>query len=185
MATTTRTTAKDTTACVGCGVPGCDNPADPAAFGVCLAHRAEELGAERNHVFGRTYDDLIHEMRRVKADEAQRLVRETAERLKQREREWWSDSSDRRGRAILRKIVQRFAEDVARGRSRNESLAAASWAAGRLVAGHELDEADARRDLLDAARGVGLPEHEARGVIRRRFVAAQQRPRVLAERRAA
>ena len=185
MATTSRTTVKDTTACAACGVPGCDNPADVAAFGVCLEHRAEEFGVVRDNEFGRTYDDLIHEWRQVEADEAQRLLREATERLKRREREWWSDSSDRRGRAILRKIVQRFAEDVAQGRSRNESLAAASWAAGRLVAGHELGEADARRDLLDAAREVGLPEHEARGVIRRRFVAAQQRPRVLAERRAA
>lgn len=178
-------TTTTTSAPTECGVPSCDNPAHPCAWGVCLEHRSEEVAAQRNLDFGRDYDDMIHEFRRAEADEARRLQQQAAERLKQRKREPWSDSSDRHGRAILRQIIQQFGEDVRSGRSRNEALVAASWAAGRLVAGHELGEADTRRDLLDAARAVDLPEHEARGVIRRRFVAAQKQPRVLEDRRAA
>ena len=185
MATTTRTTAKDTTACAGCGVPGCDNPADPAAFGVCLEHRAEELGAERNQVFGRTYDDLIHEWRTVELDKLEHMRKIAAEARRKREQQWWRDTSYRRGRAVLMLIVKKFGEEVAQGRGRNEALTAAAWATGRLVAGREIEGGDAWAELTIAAKEVGLKPGEARGVIRRQFAKARQQPRVLAERRAA
>jgi len=171
-----------------CGVPGCSASPGPGTCGVCAEHRAQELEAQLDA------DQLLAlevELAVIRGEEAQ-AERQQAERLaelrRERERSTWArdrDVHEKRVAGVMRAVLRQFEADIANGRDRNGALTGAAWAVGRLVAGGEVAEESGRAELLDMAAAVALSEHEARGVIRRRFAAAQKSPRMLEHRRAA
>ena len=153
-----------------CAVPSCEQP--PAAEGVCSAHwlEADEAvnGAAR-------CEAAILEQRAVdqaRAEKDRERVRESARlRLLDRDRG--------RGDRVLAKIVERFWAEAGAESGRNRALAGAAWAAGRLVAGGELDEDSVRRDLVAEGVAAGLPAHEATYVVGKQMQRARAEPRAL------
>ena len=153
-----------------CAVPSCEQP--PAAEGVCSAHwlEADEAvnGAAR-------CEAAILEQRAVdqaRAEKDRERVRESARlRLLDRDRD--------RGDRVLAKIVERFWAEAGAESGRNRALAGAAWAAGRLVAGGELDEDSVRRDLVAEGVAAGLPAHEAKYVVGKQMQRARAEPRAL------
>ena len=79
------------------------------------------------------------------------------------------------GRAVLRGELDQL-RAAARG-TRNHSLNRAAFAIGQVVAGGELDESHARRELLTTALAIGLAEPEARQTLESGFTAGVREPR--------
>jgi len=139
--------------------------------GVCSAHWLEA-------------DEAAHGAERIEAEllaiRSEALV---AEERRQRELEEARarravDPFDRPGEKILNRIVDRFWADAAQG-GRNNALAGAAWAAGRLVAGGELGQEETTRRLVTEATQAGLPWREAQDVVRGQIARAKAKPRVL------
>ena len=143
-------------------------------FGVCSAHwlEADEAahGAER----------IEDELRQIRADEAAAEDRRLVDLERARARRPAFDDS-RKADGILNKICDRYWNDAAKG-GRNNALAGAAWAAGRLVAGGELPEKPTTERLVTEAVASGLPRSEAMDVVRGQFRHAAKSPRVLTHR---
>ena len=154
-----------------CAVPNCQQP--PAMEGVCSAHwlEADEAvnGAAR-------LDAAIAEQREVERVRAL----EDRERLKETARLRALDPQRDRVDRVLDKIVERFWREASAESGRNRALAGAAWAAGRLVAGGELDEARAVQVLVHEGHASGLPSHECTYVVKKQITRARTRPRALA-----
>jgi len=154
---------------VTCAVPRCQEL--PVTFGVCSAHwlEADEAahGAER----------IEDELRQIRADEAAAEDRRLVELERARARRPAFDDS-RKADGILNKICDRYWNDAAKG-GRNNALAGAAWAAGRLVAGGELPEKPTTERLVTEAVASGLSWREAMDVVRGQFRHAAKSPRVL------
>jgi hypothetical protein len=142
--------------------------------GVCSSHwlEADEAtcGADR----------LEAELRQVRADE-QAAERRRIALLKEASRRRTVNPSDQRAERILDAIVSRFYQE-ATDAGRNNALAGAAWAAGRLVAGGELQPEDTLNRLVSEGVAAGLPLREARDVVRGQFRHAEKNPRVLTQR---
>jgi len=67
--------------------------------------------------------------------------------------------------------------------SRNHALNRAAFAISQVVAGGELDESYARKELLTTALAIGLPEPEARQTLDSGFTAGARQPRSAPHRR--
>lgn len=152
-----------------CAVPLC--PMDAVMQGVCSSHwlEADEAahGAER----------IAQELIQICADEAAAEVRRL-QMLEQARRNRPAFDDSRKAEAILNKICDRYWNDSAQG-GRNNALAGAAWAAGRLVAGGELPEKSTTERLVTEAVASGLPWREAMDVVRGQFRHAAKSPRVL------
>jgi FKBP-type peptidyl-prolyl cis-trans isomerase (trigger factor) len=145
---------------------------DPVMQGVCSAHwlEADEAarGAER----------IEHELRQVHAEQAESKVRQ-AQMLREAARLRTLQPETDRVQRILEKIVARFWSEAAEESGRNQALAGAAWAVGRLVAGGELAEAEAVQRMVAEGTQAGLPAHEADYVVRQQVRRARVKPRVL------
>jgi hypothetical protein len=154
-----------------CAVPSCQQPT--TMEGVCTAHwlEADEAvnGAAR-------LDAAIAEQHEV--DQAR--AAEDRERLKEAARLRALDPQHDRVDRVLDKIVERFWQEASAESGRNRALAGAAWAAGRLVAGGELDEARAVQVLVHEGHASGLPSHECTYVVKKQIARARTRPRALA-----
>ena len=141
--------------------------------GVCSSHwlEADEAvnGAAR-------LDAAIAEQREVERVRAL----EDRERLKETARLRALDPQRDRVDRVLDKIVERFWREASAESGRNRALAGAAWAAGRLVAGGELDEARAVQVLVHEGHASGLPSHECTYVVKKQITRARTRPRALA-----
>ena len=153
-----------------CAVPLCEEQV--TMEGVCSAHWLEA-------------DEVAHGAARLDAalEEAHQLQREKERRERAhlermaRLRELAPDR-DRQDR-VFRRIVDKFWQEAAGESGRNRALAGAAWAAGRLVAGGELDGAEVTNTLISEGERCGLPHHEAKYVVTRQMERARQRPRAL------
>ncbi len=155
-----------------CAVPRCSE--DAVMQGVCSGHwlEADEAvyGAERLEA------ELIAAREdALRAEESQNAELEMARQRRQRAA---ADPFDRPGERILNRIVDRFWADAGQG-GRNNALAGAAWAAGRLVAGGELQHEETVRRLVLEATQAGLPWREAQDVVRGQVSRAKEKPRVL------
>jgi hypothetical protein len=139
--------------------------------GVCAAHWLEADEAAHGA------DRIEAELRQVRADEAAEEARRLA-MLEQARRSRPAFDARRAAEGILNKICDRYWNDAAQG-GRNNALAGAAWAAGRLVAGGELEEKVAGQRLVTEAVASGLPLREAMDVVRGQFRHAEKSPRVL------
>lgn len=153
-----------------CGVPSCEERV--VLEGVCSAHwlEADEAvnGAAR-------CEAAILEQRAVDQARAQK----DRERVKEAARMRVLDKDRDRGDRVLTKIVERFWAEAGAESGRNRALAGAAWAAGRLVAGGELNEDSVTRDLVAEGVAAGLPAHEAKYVVARQMQRARAQPRAL------
>jgi hypothetical protein len=142
--------------------------------GVCSSHWLEADEAAHGA------DRLEAELSAIRAEEA-----EEAERRRQLVTAAASRRNQLHGhdhaQRILEAIITRFYTDAAQG-GRNNALAGAAWAAGRLVAGGELAEKPAAERLVTEGVAAGLPWREARDVVRGQFRHATKNPRVLERR---
>jgi hypothetical protein len=156
---------------VTCGVPQCEEQV--TMEGVCSSHwlEADEAvnGAAR-------LDAAIAEQHEV--DQAR--AAKDRERLKEAARLRALDPQHDRVDRVLDKIVERFWQEASAESGRNRALAGAAWAAGRLVAGGELDEARAVQVLVHEGHASGLPAHECTYVVKKQITRARMRPRALA-----
>ena len=153
-----------------CAVPNCQELSVTA--GVCSAHwlEADEAarGAERiEHELA-----LIHreereakarQLEQLKAAAALRKIRPDADRVQR----------------IVDAIVSRFWSEAAADSGRNQALAGAAWALGRLVAGGEVQDDQARALLISEGVKAGLPWAEARDTVAGQMRRARVNPRVL------
>lgn len=83
------------------------------------------------------------------------------------------------GRAALEAEASKVA--AAPGGQRNETLNAAAYSLGQLVAGGVLDQGEVESALLDAANAAGLTDGEARATIRSGMTAGEREPRTAPE----
>jgi len=157
---------------VRCSVPQCH--ADVAMQGVCSAHWLEADEAANGA------EQIEDELRQIRADGAAAEDRRLVEIERARARRPAFDDS-RKADGILNKICDRYWNDAAQG-GRNNALAGAAWAAGRLVAGGELEEKAAGQRLVTEAVASGLPLREAMDVVRGQFRHAEKSPRMLTHR---
>ena len=153
-----------------CAVPNCQQP--PAMEGVCSAHwlEADEAvnGATRLYA-------AIAEQRAVDLAREEKARERVAEAARLRAMDPQRDRLD----AVFRQIVERFWQEASAESGRNRALAGAAWAAGRLVAGGELDENTVSRDLVAEGVAAGLPVHEAKYVVGKQIQRARRQPRAL------
>jgi hypothetical protein len=154
---------------VTCAVPRCQELSVTA--GVCSAHWLEADEAAHGA------DRIEQEMRQARAEEAAEEARRLA-MLEQARRSRPAFDAKRSAEAILNKICDRYWNDAGQG-GRNNALAGAAWAAGRLVAGGELEEKETVQRLVTEAVASGLPLREAMDVVRGQFRHAAKSPRVL------
>jgi len=154
---------------VTCAVPRCQELSVTA--GVCAAHWIEADEAAHGA------DRIRQELARARADEAAEEVRR-AEMLEQARRRRPAFDESRKADGILNRICDRYWNDAGQG-GRNNALAGAAWAAGRLVAGGELEEKETVQRLVTEAVASGLPLREAMDVVRGQFRHAAKSPRVL------
>lgn len=152
-----------------CAVPHCTEPI--AMQGVCSAHWLEADEA----AYGE--DRIKAELAAIRAEQAAAHERR-ARLLEEARRRRVHDPFDRRADGILNRIVDRFWAEAEQA-GRNNALAAAAWAAGRLVAGGELEAEATTTRLVTEATSAGLPWREARDVVRGQIARARTRPRVL------
>lgn len=138
--------------------------------GVCSAHwlEADEAAHGADHIDA--------ELLAVRAEEAQAEERRQRELEAARARRAVAPP-DNAGERILDRIVDRFWNDA--GSGRNNALAGAAWAAGRLVAGGELEREPTVRRLVTDGVAAGLPLREALDVVRGQIDRAKAQPRVL------
>lgn len=154
-----------------CAVPDCT--AEVVMTGVCSAHWLEaEYAALSADLRG-----FHHEILRARAEEQDRERRQIEEASRARQRRDFA-ADDRAADRILDRICDRFWTDAADG-GRNNALAGAAWAAGRLVAGGELEHDATLNRLVTEATAAGLPWREARDVARGQMHRAKGNPRVL------
>lgn len=132
----------------GCLVPSCPRPA--FAWGVCAEHHADEL------CVAWAWDAPV----------GAEVPPRRAERPRSAPRVPLGPDPYAYGRKALEGIVARFDDEC--GGGRNNALAAAAWACGRLVGGGLLPEAEARDALVAAGTSVGLSRGEALAVVGRR-----------------
>ena len=140
-------------------------------FGVCSAHWLEADEAAHGA------DRIEAELRAVRAEEAVADERRARELKAARARRAVAPA-DNAGERILDKIVDKFWNEAAQA-GRNNALAGAAWAAGRLVAGGELEREPTVRRLVTDGVAAGLPMREALDVVRGQVDRAKERPRVL------
>ena len=152
-----------------CAVPECQELS--VTFGVCQAHWLEADEA----VHGA--DRIEAELRAVRAEEAVAEERRARELEAARARRAMAPA-DNAGERILDRIVDKFWNEAAQA-GRNNALAGAAWAAGRLVAGGELEREPTVRRLVTDGVAAGLPLREALGVVRGQVARAKTKPRVL------
>ena len=151
-----------------CGVPECQQLS--VTTGVCSEHWLEA-------------DEAAHGAQRIKGELlAVRTEQAAADERRARELEAARarrplNPDDRAGERILDRIVDRFWNDA--GAGRNNALAGAAWAAGRLVAGGELEREPTVRRLVTDGVAAGLPLREALDVVRGQIDRAKSQPRVL------
>jgi hypothetical protein len=152
-----------------CAVPSCHELSVTTC--VCSAHWLEA-------------DEAAHGAQRIEAELlAIRTEQAAADERRARELDAARarrplNADDRAGERILDRIVDKFWNDAAQA-GRNNALAGAAWAAGRLVAGGELErEATVRRLVTDGV-AAGLPMREALDVVRGQISRAKAKPRVL------
>lgn len=151
-----------------CAVPSCQELS--GTTGVCSAHWLE--ADEAAHGAQRIEAELLA-IRAEQAAAGERRARELEAARAKRP----LTADDRAGERILDRIVDKFWNDA--GSGRNNALAGAAWAAGRLVAGGELErEATVRRLVTDGV-AAGLPMREALDVVRGQISRAKAKPRVL------
>ena len=154
-----------------CAVPQCEE--QETMEGVCTAHWLEA-------------DEAVHGATRIEAAIAeqrevdQARAAEDREQLKEAARLRALDPQHDRVDRVLGKIVERFWQEASSESGRNRALAGAAWAAGRLVAGGELDEARAVQVLVHEGHASGLPSHECTYVVKKQITRARTRPRALA-----
>lgn len=139
-------------------------------FGVCSAHWLE--ADEAAHGASR----IEAELRAVHAEEAAAEERRAREIEAARARRAVAPA-DNAAERILDLIVNTFWNEA--GAGRNNALAGAAWAAGRLVAGGELEREPTVRRLVTDGVAAGLPLREALDVVRGQVDRAKSRPRVL------
>lgn len=170
-----------------CHVPNCPEPPERVlADGVCHKHRAAEVAAaaQADWAFWRDLEEydpriVIERERRERAERQARRARVLEEIAGRR----FDGDGTPYGVAALGGIVRDLSKTREGGR--NDALTRASFRAGGLVAGGEVDPGCAIRALREAGRAMGLPEHEVKYVVKRAFDAGLQRPRSAPERRAA
>lgn len=151
-----------------CAVPRCQELSVTA--GVCSAHWLE--ADEAAHGADRIEAELIA----IRAEEAQAEERRQRELEAARARRAVAPP-DNAGERILDRIVDKFWNEA--GAGRNNALAGAAWAAGRLVAGGELEREPTVRRLVTDGVAAGLPLREALDVVRGQIDRAKTKPRVL------
>ena len=83
---------------------------------------------------------------------------------------------------IVDAIVSRFWSEASEESGRNQALAGAAWAIGRLVAGGEVADDQARAMLIAEGVKAGLPWAEARDTVAGQMRRARVNPRVLERR---
>ena len=132
-----------------CLVPSCARAA--LFWGVCAAHRAEELCVQWAGD-GAVIGDGWRYERTTRPQSTPRAV--------------MGPDPYAYGRKAMQGIVERFLGEC--GGGRNNALAAAAWACGRLVGGGLLPEDEAREALVGAGTSVGLTRGEALAVVGRR-----------------
>jgi hypothetical protein len=132
--------------------------------GVCSGHWLE--ADEAAHGADRIEQELVAALRdQVEGEKARREKLREAQRLRA-----LAPDLDRAQR-VLEKIVGRFHDEVA--------IAGAAWAAGRLVAGHELPEDATLARLIDEGVAVGLGARECDYTVKAQVRRARSSPRVL------
>ncbi len=153
-----------------CAVPRCTEPS--AMAGVCSGHWLE--ADEAAHGADRIEQELVAALRdQVEGERLRREKLREAARLRA-----LAPDLDRAQR-VLEKIVGRFHDEVAQGAGRNSAIAGAAWAAGRLVAGHELPEDATLARLIDEGVAVGLGARECDYTVKAQVRRARTSPRVL------
>jgi len=155
---------------VTCGVPWCEEQV--TIEDVCSAHWLE--ADEVAHGVARI-NAAIAEQRAVDLAREEKAREQVAEAARLRAMDPQRDRLD----AVFRKIVERFWQEAGAESGRNRALAGAAWAAGRLVAGGELDESTVSRDLVAEGVAAGLPAHEAKYVVAKQIQRARRQPRAL------
>lgn len=151
-----------------CAVPECQELS--VAAGVCSAHWLEADEAAHGA------DRIDAELLAIRAEEAQAEERRQRELEAARARRAMAPP-DNAGERILDRIVDKFWNEA--GAGRNNALAGAAWAAGRLVAGGELEREPTVRRLVTDGVAAGLPLREALDVVRGQMDRAKTKPRVL------
>lgn len=140
--------------------------------GVCSAHwlEADEAvnGAER----------IDHELALVESDEREAHARQL-EQLKAAAALREIRPETDRVQRIIDAIVARFWAEAAEDSGRNQALAGAAWAVGRLVAGGEVADDQARALLIAEGVKAGLPWREAADTVTGQMRRARANPRVL------
>lgn len=169
-----------------CTVPGCTEPPERIMEdGMCHKHRWAEICAIRQIEWQHQQDvDEAWPERAAEREERERAERQArrARALEQIGRRLDGDGTSY-GLAALGGTIRELSQVPEGGR--NDALNRASFRVGGLVAGGEIHPACAVQALRDAAEAMGLPEHEAKYVIRRAFDKGLERPKSAPERRAA
>ena len=153
-----------------CGVPWCEGVV--ALEGVCSSHWLE--ADEAVHGAARL-DAAIAEQRAVDEAAAERNRQRVAEAARLRALVPDTDRVER----VFALIVGKFWQEAGSESGRNRALAGAAWAAGRLVAGGELDEARVVGTLVAEGVAAGLPARECEYVVGQQVRRARSRPRAL------
>lgn len=135
-----------------CAVPGCSRPATSTLWGVCSAHRREELAPAV----------LMEEYENCLTDED--LERAQPIKIAAVPLRWQPLGGTPYGRAVLAGQLQKLA--LCEPGARNQSLNRAAFLLGGYVAGGELEMDVVARGLALAAEVIGLRAREALATIR-------------------
>ena len=156
-----------------CTVPRCQQLSVTA--GVCsghwleadeAAHGAERIDQELALIHREGREAKARQLEQLKAAAALREMRPETDRVQR----------------IVDAIVSRFWSEAAEDSGRNQALAGAAWAIGRLVAGGEVADDQARALLIAEGVKAGLPWAEARDTVAGQMRRARANPRVLERR---
>lgn len=152
-----------------CAVPLC--PMDAVMQSVCSAHWLE--GDDARQLV--ELEHAVIESRGIVARQAQVQRKRLERAAKLRELDRQEDRQDR----VFARIVEKFWQQAGEESGRNRALAGAAWAAGRLVAGGELDGQRVTDTLIAEGERAGLPHHEAKYVVTQQVRRARSQPRAL------
>jgi len=130
------------------------------------AHGAERIEQELALIHRENRQAEARQLERLKDAAALRKIRPEADRVQR----------------IVDAIVTRFWAEAAEDSGRNQALAGAAWAIGRLVAGGEVADEKARALLIAEGVKAGLPWAEARDTVAGQMRRARANPRVLERR---
>ena len=153
-----------------CAVPSCQELS--VMTGVCSAHWLE--ADETAH----GADNIEDELRRVRAEELEADARRVEMLRAAAAARQVRPQADRVQR-IVDAIVNKFWQEASGESGRNQALAGAAWAVGRLAAGGEVSEETVRQMLIAEGVKAGLPWPEARDTVAGQMRRARTQPRVL------